>query len=62
MWQLITKTMTEMPPQPTLLSDLETEPRYWTYGGMLDNPEFDHYDTQLRYLVKWCLGKITRET
>lgn len=68
MWQLITQTMTEMPPQPTRLrlpeaagasaEDSET----WTYGGMVQNPEFDHYDSQLKYLVMWCLGKISRKT
>lgn len=65
MWQLITQTMTEMPPQPTLLSESSTaggstvDSGAWTYGGMLANPEFDHYDNQLKFLVMWCLGKIS---
>lgn len=64
MWQLITQTKTEMPPQPTLLRSSGSPggpaegSRAWTYGGMLENPEFDHYDSELKYLVMWCLGKI----
>lgn len=64
MWQLITQTLTEMPPQPTRLGSSGTpgsaeDPVPWTYGGMLQNKEFDMYDKQLKFLVMWCLGKIS---
>lgn len=64
MWQLITQTMTEMPPQPSRLrlpvteGASEEDSETWTYGGRVLNPEFDHYDGQLKYLVMWCLGNI----
>lgn len=67
MWQLITQTMTEMPPQPSRLrlpvteGASEEDSETWTYGGMLNNQEFDHYDSQLKYLVMWCLGKTLRD-
>lgn len=67
MWQLITQTQTELPPQPTRLRLPETagaseeDSETWTYGGMVQNQEFDHYDSQLKYLVMWCLGKTSSQ-
>lgn len=66
MWQMITQKLTEAPPQPTLLpssdaaggSTADSDSVVWTYGGMLEKPEFDHYDSQLKFLVMWCLGKM----
>lgn len=55
--------MTEAPPQPTRLrssraaGDAYSDRGAWTYGGALEDADFDHYDSQLRFLVMWCLGK-----
>lgn len=65
MWQVITKTVTEAPPQPTRLrssraaGDTYSDRGAWTYGGALEDADFDHYDSQLRFLVMWCLGKMS---